>query len=156
MNLYIMRHGDAEQSNGQDSLRALTVKGVDEAAEAGEWLKSQGASIDLAMVSPFLRAQQTFEHVQQHNQPIEHITYNELIPEGSADEVQALLDGILLDNSLDNVLIVSHMPLVCYLVDKLTQQHGPLFATASIIHIEYDQQTHIGVLRFCYHVPAKI
>lgn len=156
MNLYIMRHGDAEQSNGQDSLRALTLKGVDEAAEAGEWLKSLGTPIDLAMVSPFLRAQQTFEQVQLHNTPIEQQTYSELVPEGDAADVQDLIDGILMDKTVDNLLIVSHMPLVCYLVDKLTQQHGPLFATASIIHIEYDQQTHLGILRFCYHVPAKI
>ncbi|WP_416308228.1 phosphohistidine phosphatase SixA [Neptunicella sp. SCSIO 80796] len=155
MNLYIMRHGDAEQSSGKDSLRALTAKGQQEALTAGQWLQQYDHNISLALVSPYKRTQQTFAKVHQSLPSARQLTTEELVPDATPANVQDLLDGILLnDPGTQSVLLVSHMPLVCYLVDTFTGQHGPLFATASIIHIEYDKDTHIGELKFCYHVPS--
>ncbi|WP_438865568.1 phosphohistidine phosphatase SixA [Neptunicella sp.] len=155
MNLYIMRHGDAQQSSGKDSLRILTAKGITEALTAGQWLYQYDNHIPLALVSPYTRTQQTFAQLKQSMPLVRDITCDDLIPDGNPASVQDLVDGILLDApDTESILMVSHMPLVCYLVDTFTGQHGPLFATASIIHIEYDPSTHRGELKYCYHVPS--
>ncbi|MDN4503710.1 phosphohistidine phosphatase SixA [Alteromonadaceae bacterium BrNp21-10] len=155
MNLYIMRHGEAEQVASNDSQRALTSRGVQEAYSAGQWLASEQNNISLALVSPFTRTQQTYDSVIKAQTVQKTLTLDLLRPDEQAEQVQDYIDGLLADDAnINSILLVSHMPLVCYLVESFTGEHGPLFATASIVEIDYDAKTHRGQLLKCFHVPT--
>lgn len=110
--LLIMRHGDAEdRSPTGDAGRALTERGgeridlVARAFGAQEWYWSE------AFVSPYLRAQQTYERVMAHIGPkfeAEHDT-----PLAPAHQTELLLPGARVEE-------LAHM-----IVDRGTRLAGP-------------------------------
>jgi phosphohistidine phosphatase len=57
--IYLLRHGDAEDGDGEDAARRLTAKGVRQAMLAGAALKKLGSQIDACLTSPKLRAAET-------------------------------------------------------------------------------------------------
>jgi phosphohistidine phosphatase len=57
--IYLLRHGDAESPNGDDSGRRLTGKGERQARAAGAALTVLGAEIEACMASPKVRAAET-------------------------------------------------------------------------------------------------
>ncbi|WP_392566778.1 phosphohistidine phosphatase SixA [Utexia brackfieldae] len=132
MKVYIMRHGEAGYHALSDADRALTDYGVEQSRAAALWLKSQSIQLDYALVSPYLRAKQTFEAVSGI-MPIHHVeTCDALTPDGSSQFIADYL-SILATKQWQSVLIVSHLPLVGYLVNELCPAvTPPMFATASI------------------------
>lgn len=57
--IYLLRHGDAEDGNGDDAARRLTAKGERQAKVAGEALAAFGANVDACLTSPKVRAVET-------------------------------------------------------------------------------------------------
>lgn len=57
--IYLLRHGDAEDGNGNDATRRLTAKGERQAEAAGRSLATLGAEIDACLTSPKVRAADT-------------------------------------------------------------------------------------------------
>jgi phosphohistidine phosphatase len=57
--IYLLRHGDAEEGNGDDSARRLTPKGERQAEAAGKALAVLGPKIDTCLTSPKVRAAET-------------------------------------------------------------------------------------------------
>jgi phosphohistidine phosphatase len=57
--IYLLRHGDAEDGDGDDAARRLTEKGERQAAAAGRALARLNAEIDACLTSPKLRAVDT-------------------------------------------------------------------------------------------------
>ncbi len=57
--IYLLRHGDAEDGNGDDAARRLTAKGEAQARAAGRALATMGAEIDACLASPKVRAAET-------------------------------------------------------------------------------------------------
>jgi phosphohistidine phosphatase len=57
--IYLLRHGDAEQGDGDDAARRLTAKGKRQARAAGRALAAMGAEIDACLTSPRERAAET-------------------------------------------------------------------------------------------------
>ena len=57
--IYLLRHGDAESPNGDDSGRRLTKKGERQARAAGVALTVLGAEIEACLASPKARAAET-------------------------------------------------------------------------------------------------
>jgi phosphohistidine phosphatase len=57
--LYLLRHGDAEDGNGDDAARRLTPKGERQAETAGQALAALGGGIDACLTSPKVRAAET-------------------------------------------------------------------------------------------------
>jgi phosphohistidine phosphatase len=57
--IYLLRHGDAEEGDGDDDARQLTAKGERQARAAGRALAALGAEIDACLTSPKLRATET-------------------------------------------------------------------------------------------------
>ncbi|MBL4899389.1 MAG: phosphohistidine phosphatase SixA [Colwellia sp.] len=159
MQIFIMRHGDASNLAGDDSLRPLTEQGVLEAKVMGQWLLESIPQFVDVFVSPYLRAQQTCDYVSSvlikanllTNQPK---TLDLITPSGNAQQVHDFLDGFLsqLNESDYNdkdaaVLFVSHMPFVSYFVAQLTEKHQtPIFSTGAIAVIEYDTTQMKGLL----------
>jgi phosphohistidine phosphatase len=57
--IYLLRHGDAERSDGDDAARRLTDKGERQSEAAGLALAALGAEIDACLTSPKTRAADT-------------------------------------------------------------------------------------------------
>lgn len=57
--IYLLRHGDAEDGDGDDSARRLTEKGRLQAEAAGRALATMGAGIEACLTSPKVRAADT-------------------------------------------------------------------------------------------------
>jgi len=145
--IFIMRHGQASAMCADDSSRTLTNAGISEVKVMSNWLE-KSASIDAVLVSPYVRAQQTFELVKLRQNSIRfEQTSTDFIPEASpahtCDFLQAL---IALNPDNDNWLVVAHMPLVSYLVGELCPGKMPIFDTAAIACIEYDEDRGKGEL----------
>ena len=134
MKLWILRHGEAEGHARTDAERNLTEHGRAEVLRSAAHLIGQPLSAIIA--SPYVRAQQTAHLVREalgFEPEIRTVPW--LTPEGNPQRVLQNLD------SDDNVLLVSHQPLVGSLISYL--QHGhqrqpqPMH-TASLAELEGD------------------
>ncbi|HCH70248.1 MAG TPA: phosphohistidine phosphatase SixA [Colwellia sp.] len=159
MKIFIMRHGDAANITGDDSLRPLTEQGDLEAEIMGQWLLHNKTKLLDVFVSPYLRAQQTYNNVSSFlikanllvNKPK---TLDLITPSGNAQHVHDFLDGLLSEsNEADYgeknsaILFVSHMPFVSYFVAELTDKNQmPIFSTGAIAVIDYETKHMQGQL----------
>ncbi len=117
LRLYLMRHGDAEPSRGKsDILRALTPQGIAEAKIQGKRLGGSDHQITRILHSPYKRATQTAELVNEVLKlPLEVCEH--LVPGGS---ITRLLDTI---SGLDHhFLLVFHQPIIAEMAHALTGQ----------------------------------
>ncbi|AWH87861.1 phosphohistidine phosphatase SixA [Limnobaculum parvum] len=147
MQVFIMRHGEASYHADSDPARSLTERGRKETAQMALWLRQKIAEIDWVLVSPYVRAQQTLDVVKNEfplspSSTIE--TFSALTPGGdatlSADYLMTLAqDGV------GSVLVVSHLPLVGYLVSELCGGiYPPMFGTSAVAAITLDAETGNG------------
>ena len=153
--LFIMRHGEAEAPRLDDKSRQLTPLGREQAKTAALWLKNQYCQkgiVDLALVSPYRRSKQTHDMVSLDIIANKVENNEDIVPEGSPRLVSDYIDGLLhaavnSKKPIKKLLVVSHMPLVSYLVDELCQSYTTsLFSTASIAVIKYSLKEHKGTL----------
>jgi phosphohistidine phosphatase len=157
MQIFIMRHGEAksfiEQGSHDDSQRALTREGELEAKIMSSWLQKTKVSPKQVFVSPYVRAQQTCA-IATLAMETTITTLDFITPSGNAKQVHDFIDGWLSEQSPEyrqyeqSLLIISHMPLVSYLVAELTQSENvPIFSTAGIAHINYGIDQMQGTLQ---------
>ena len=57
--IFFLRHGDAEDGDGDDAARRLTGKGERQAEAAGRALAALGSGIEVCLASPKVRAAET-------------------------------------------------------------------------------------------------
>ena len=169
MQIYIMRHGEAANISGEDSLRPLTKQGMLEADKMGLWLACNAPQLTNVYVSPYLRAQQTCANVTDALEKsalfnkVSTETLDFITPSGNASQVHDFIDGLfqgndfIIENSVvpqkngsgenQAILFVSHMPFVSYLVAELTDSpNTPIFSTGAIAIIDYDLKQMKGQL----------
>ncbi|MGR0138134.1 MULTISPECIES: phosphohistidine phosphatase SixA [Pseudomonas] len=132
MKLWILRHGEAEAHARTDAERNLTERGRAEVLRSAAHLIGQPLGAIIA--SPYVRAQQTARLVREALGFVPDIrTVPWLTPEGSPEQVLAHLEAE------DNVLLVSHQPLVGNLISFLQHGHSrqpqPMY-TASLAQLE--------------------
>jgi len=141
MQIYIMRHGQAQLQARSDKLRRLTPEGQRESALMGRWLTSQINQLDLVLHSPYVRAVETWQVVQELLPAAARVEQlDELVPGGDARAVADLLVGMEPELSHGNVLVISHLPLVGYLVNELVpEEMPPMFPTAAVARVDYSQ-----------------
>ncbi|MDG6882027.1 Phosphohistidine phosphatase sixA [Phocoenobacter uteri] len=160
MNVWIMRHGEAGFNAGVDHQRSLTEYGKKTARSQGEWLGKRLANkeqqIDKIIVSPFLRAQQTFEEVLKGLQAVnfdqkftnsiqEKVeSWEGVTPYGTPNSVLDYI-RVLRESGVKNVLIISHLPLVYELVSYFTQHQSKVHFYPAVI-AEIDWTTDNGKL----------
>ena len=63
MRLFVMRHGEAELMANSDKERHLNANGKEQSLMQGTWLKSTVLSFDKVLVSPYVRALETFVQI---------------------------------------------------------------------------------------------
>ena len=118
MNLWLLRHGEAQPRAAQDALRQLTDKGRAEASASAQSLRE--ANITCMLVSPFVRAQQTADEVcavlnyQGRREVADWIT-----PDDSPSRALANLDAY----EGENLLLVTHQMFVGDLAGLLVHGH---------------------------------
>lgn len=157
MNIFIMRHGQAEELAGRDKDRLLTPRGQSDSLMMAEWLAEQGGCFDCALVSPYVRARQTFELVNSvlsvEEEQIQIMP--ELTPHGAPEVMRDYLHGLAAEGR-KTILLVSHMPLVSFLVEQLDPSHAtPMFATSAVARIEFDVGVGRGSMT-ALHSPAAV
>lgn len=120
MNLYLLRHGEAERHVSRDAERQLTDKGRSDLEKIGQFILQRELAIDLIVTSPYKRAQQTTTIITNSlglSQPI--LTNSILEPDESP---QAVIKWI---NTLpqQDILLVSHQPLLGLIISFLLTGH---------------------------------
>ena len=147
MHLLLMRHGEAEPYSVKDETRNLTAFGVTQSRKAGMWLNEQFSHIDVALVSPYIRAQQTLDALRTQVSVDRVITFSDIVPAGNPAIVHDYVDAFLLENpSVKSILLVCHMPIVSFLADNFCKfEHSSLFVTSAIMHIDYEVDKSRGV-----------
>jgi phosphohistidine phosphatase len=156
MKLIIMRHGEAERFRVQDNTRSLTSLGRKQASAAGRWLNLYlGAvqPIDIALISSYVRAQQTFDQLSEQIVVTKKQTCKDVIPEGDPKMVHDFVRVLFEDKSQPSViLIVSHMPFVSYFLEEVqVDKRSMLFDTSSIAIVDYDLTAGAGNIESIYH-----
>jgi phosphohistidine phosphatase len=140
MNIFIMRHGQAAPEASSDALRPLTGQGRDETCLMAQWLAQQVPAFDRVLVSPYLRTRQTWQQVSKHITGTQVECCEELTPNADADIAASLLLAYGELHRQDNLLVVSHMPLVGFLVESLCPATmAPIFVTSGIAKIILEQ-----------------
>lgn len=136
MNIFVMRHGQAVPEASSDALRPLTEQGKDEVCLMAQWLAPQVAQFDTVLLSPYLRAQQTWQQVSKYIGATQVETCEELTPNADADLAASLLLAYAAGSINGNMLVVSHMPMVGFLVESLSPATmAPIFVTAGLAKI---------------------
>jgi len=96
--------------------------------------------VDLTLVSPYVRTIETLAAVESFLSIKITEKTTAVTPVGNAKHVQNLIDDKLLQNdSIQCLLVISHMPLVSLLSDVVC--HGfnaRIFDTADVLMINYD------------------
>lgn len=151
--LCIMRHGMAEDIALNDISRQLVDFGKEQARNTSNWFLQHYPSvkIDLALVSPYVRAEQTYNIVKKLIPVSDEMTIDDITPDASAsdfcDYLSALLENRNPQNKINSVLLVSHMPFVSFLMSEiLHSKEGCLFNTGAMAIVECDRNTLKGAL----------
>lgn len=149
MKIFIMRHGQASMKASSDAARPLTEQGINDVILMAKWINNTQLCFDQVFVSPYKRAQQTAQTLlYAASLPNKITTLNFITPNDNASDVHDYIDGLSIEKSKQNILFISHMPLVSYLVSELTAgQEAPIFQTAAIAEIIYNTSTQQGVLQ---------
>lgn len=139
MDLFLLRHGNAESVAPRDSERQLSSVGRSELHAVLSDCQSALADVDCVLVSPYVRAQQTCDIARQYLPNVSDVqqqTVSFLTPNGSP---QAVIDWAF-HSSCQSVLLVTHQPLVGTLLDELCGFEPGLhrMTTASLAMVKMD------------------
>lgn len=112
MQIFVLRHGQAEPQQTTDDARNLTAKGRADIAESINFSLSELTHIQEIWASPLVRAQQTAQIVRDillaQGLSVAIKTTDLITPESDAS---GLFDSLQVAN-LKSVLLASHMPFV--------------------------------------------
>ena len=129
--LYVVRHGDAVFSS-IDEQRELSEFGRKQISLLAH---SDFSLIDTVWVSPFIRAQQTFEILyKQSNLQADVVTQPLLQPEANL----GLLQDSIYQQSSSHLLLVGHNPILSHLVNSLSAQADYWLNTGQLIKLRGD------------------
>lgn len=144
MRIYIMRHGEAHNFAPSDAERPLTERGQTLSQQMASQLVHQlNDGLDMVWVSPYLRAQQTWQAMATDLPvPKQLMTVDEITPYGDAESVATYIKAVIAIERPETLLVVSHLPLVGYLTAELVPGlQAPMFITSSIAAIDYQPDT---------------
>jgi phosphohistidine phosphatase len=109
--IYLLRHGNAEEGDGDDAARRLTEKGERQARTAGQALAALDTKIDICLASPKARAVETARLACQALG---------LEPETASELRGGSFDALALTAGRGDVLVVGHEPDLSDEVGRLT------------------------------------
>lgn len=121
--LVVMRHARAETFAREDRLRALTARGLEDAAAAGSWIRARGVAPDAALVSSAVRARQTWAAVAEAaGCPDLEASFEDALFSAGTDTVLECLRT--LPDTVRTAVFVGHNPTAGMLVQVLGDGGG--------------------------------
>ncbi|HFQ5587742.1 phosphohistidine phosphatase SixA [Vibrio vulnificus] len=150
MKVLIMRHGEAEHFADSDAQRALTTRGRLESDTVAKACAERGIThFDKVLVSPYLRAQQTWQEISGYFQADAVETCEDITPYGQSEQVYDYLCALIEVEQPEQILLVSHLPLVGYLTAEFVKDmSAPMFPTSGMVCVEFEPSQHRGEIRF--------
>lgn len=136
MRLYLCRHGEAEPFAASDAERSLTRQGERETQLLWSRLVQAGVQPKRIIASPYKRALQTASLVAA-SCALETPAINPLLgPDTPPAQVLDWLQG----EDIDELLLVTHMPLIALLTGMLAGEEGErlAFATGTVVALELE------------------
>lgn len=142
MQLYFMRHGDALWDTYVDEQRNLSTIGHQQIQDMSDWLSQQIAGFDLVLISPYLRVNQTWLEVEPYfTKPKHFFVIDDLTPSTEPKFAKEVILAYTEQYQANSVLIISHMPLLSYLVAEfVVGEEPPLFSPSSLCLVEYNSR----------------
>ena len=157
MKLYLMRHAEAEDGEQLDPTRPLTDTGKAQAKLMGKWLKHQTSGPALVIESNMRRSIQTAKRVANQVDAARTRTHK-LDPDATPEEALAEMQRQGRRLKADNVIAVSHGPLVGNIIGLLTGGNGEQthFAHGAVAHFEVNGRVTEAQGEYYYEeVPKK-
>lgn len=119
MQLYLLRHGQAEPSASSDAARRLTGKGHRDVKSVARQFRQLGLELDHCLCSPYVRAQETARDFLDLVAPDLEVTLQAVLtPDHRASAVMEALAAL---PATARVLLVSHNPLMSELQSLLVE-----------------------------------
>lgn len=135
MQIFLIRHGDAELEADSDALRMLSSRGKADCWNIARQLSGRQGDVDTMLVSPYLRARQTAEQLA-NVVSISNIKESEdLLPEAEVSRALNLVQAC----QADSVIVVSHNPLVSRLLSLIVEgsKHAEYYlATSQLVCVD--------------------
>jgi phosphohistidine phosphatase len=154
MNLYLLRHANADTVATTDDERRLSGKGIEQAQKVARFCRERGLFLPLILSSPLPRAQETAQPVAEAlgaELRVERWLAAGMHPEAALEELKA-------HRSLPGVMIVGHEPDFSQLIAHLlglpssTQVH---VRKASLTLLALDV-FRAGTARLEFSLPCKL
>jgi phosphohistidine phosphatase len=138
MNIYLLRHGEAEPRDHDDAGRQLTHRGKGDLQNVAHQFAERGITLDRCFHSPYVRTTQTAAVLlsQIPRAPVAE-ALQVLGPEHQAREVIAFLQTL----KDEHVLVVGHNPVISEVLALLThadtsQMHAVATSELNAIHFD--------------------
>lgn len=143
--LIVVRHGKSDWAGSEpDRDRPVGKRGRRQAPESGVWIAAHHPTIDLAVVSPAVRATTTWDLIAAELATPPPVTIDERVYAAWDHELLAVVRT--LPASADTVVLVGHNPGVEAVVEALTGTYAPM-PTSCVAVIELaDWDTATGKL----------
>jgi phosphohistidine phosphatase len=107
LELWLMRHGEAEHSAGSDGERALSERGRQQVRQFARWMAGRVPAPDLVWHSPLRRARETAELIADEYGVLSDLQEQSLLAPG----LQAYrLVSALAERAVTRVVCVGHQP----------------------------------------------
>ena len=136
MNLYILRHADADTEAATDAARTLSEKGEEQARKVAQFCRTHGIQPGVIFASPLIRAQQTAEPVAKELN-VEITTARWLACGATPERILAELAAL---ENVPAVMLVGHEPDLGNLIAHL------LGAASGSIHVRKASLTLVELL----------
>jgi phosphohistidine phosphatase len=134
----VLRHAKSDWDvQASDRLRPLAKRGVRQAREAGEWLRTHGPVLEVALVSPATRAQQTWQLAGDPE--VDRRDVEEVYTFDGSD----LVAVVRTLRDVRSAALVGHNPAVEELIHALTGQWVEM-PTSCLAVVELDDWTNAG------------
>lgn len=150
MQIFILRHGQAEPYRADDETRKLVEKGVEDVKRVVQQAATELSQVERVLSSPYIRARETAT-VALPYLPVSAFDLHDWL-EPSASLINAIAQLEKLSSSA--VLLVSHQPLVSKLIESLCGLPIGSVAmdTASLASIDVDPVARdLGKLNWIRH-----
>jgi len=121
MQLYILRHADADTEAARDDLRELSEKGRNQTQKVGRFFAKHAIEPEVILTSPLVRAEQTARIIAKEIHLEDRIVVEDFIKCGMTPS--GAFSGLRKYREASNVLLVGHEPDLSQLVGALI--HAP-------------------------------
>jgi len=155
MELFLLRHGDAVVQAPRDFERVLSDQGRAELSSVMSQAGPALASLEQVLVSPYVRTQQSFEHISQAlPAAVTKTDCDLLVPGSNPYETLNFVCSKAKQQGVASLMLVTHQPLIGALLNLFCdlEPGAHYMGTASLAAMDMDEPAAaLGDLRWVKH-----